>query len=935
MTHQHAEVSGDGQSIQAGRDVHIHHGDGVRRVATPATTGECPYPGLAAFTTEQSGWFFGRDTLTAHLVGRLSERLTEGKAVLVVGPSGAGKSSLLRAGLLAAIADRGALPVSGSQSWPQVVLTPTAQPLARLAEVALSGPRVVIVDQLEELFTLCGDEVARHRFLDTLTELAAGGAAVVYGLRIDAYAHCLDHPALREAAQHGQVVVGAMTEPELRQAVVYPSREAGLDLEPGLVDVLLRDLGVTEDGYEAGRLPLLAHALRALWRERHGHLLTLAGYHTTGGITDAVATTAELAYNHLDESDRGTARALFLRLVRIGDDPTDDTRRAVPCAELPDSGDVLDVFVAARLLTRDANRVTITHEVLLRAWPRLRRWLDDDRTANLTRQQLEDAATAWAHDDRDPSLLFRGNRLDSARTWHRTTSDNLTPTGTAFYMASIRQDTRARRRRRVLIALLAVLTLVATVTAGIAFDQRRRAESALKQVVAIQLVDEARRLRNAGAPDNHTLATQLDLVAWQFRQETGTHDSSVDTALITDAVAEVPVSAEDPLPEGGDVFELEFSPDRRTLALAASEGARLVRFWHVADWRHARQLPGAIQVGDAKVTAIRFSPNGRLLAVSASDGTVQLWRMRWPQQPRYLATIDDSGDRTELIPLQQPPSLLQDYSDQLATFVDDSILAVGHHATTQQNVDVSTARLWRVSDPGKPAEIGAPLTYLGRNTGLVDVNTRRRVVVTSYDQDWFDTGSDRTLVWSVTNPVRPTVEGILNLHAPSALTKWVSIHRDGRILAAPADLGATLDLWDITRRPHPIRVGSLPVTEDQSSVRTIAHSAAGNSMASYYRGDATIQLWRTTDPTDIRPIGQPLAVYKDSIQTVAHSPTGRLLASLSFGKYVPDQPPVHVLRLWNLTTKDNLRYLCATTPRITEEQWRKYVPNLDYDPPCS
>src|SRR5262249_4286597 len=150
------------------------------------------------------------------------------------------------------------------------------------------NPRVVIiVDQLEELFTLCTDEQERHNFLDLIariTEVDAEGRSlglVVYGLRMDAYPLCVDYPQLRAGLQNNQVIVGPMSEEALRQAILLPAQDVGLDVEPGLVELLLRDLGAVganARGYETGRLPLLAHALRATWQQRHGHILTVEAY---------------------------------------------------------------------------------------------------------------------------------------------------------------------------------------------------------------------------------------------------------------------------------------------------------------------------------------------------------------------------------------------------------------------------------------------------------------------------------------------------------------------------------------------------------------------------------------------------------------------------------------------------------------------------------
>src|SRR6266568_2765170 len=343
---------------------------GQRRAVSGALVRECPYPGLAAFGPEQARWFFGRDELIAELTTRLDQRLHTGGVQVVLAPSGAGKSSLLRAGLLPKL-DQAALP--GSDRWPKVVFTPTADPVWVLAanialltgvDVAVvveelvgdpSGclsrlsyalrervgdrdphPRwVVVVDQFEQLFTLCVDGQQRRTFIDVLTRIAGhrtdGGAGrdpvglVMVGVRADFYPACVDHPLLRAALQDAPLVVGSMSEAELREAILFPARDVGLDVEPGLVEVLLRDLGATaladaggDASYEAGRLPLLAHVLRVSWQQRHGQMLTMAGYRATGVIRRAVATTAEQLFTRFTPPAQHAARRMFLRLVTRG-----------------------------------------------------------------------------------------------------------------------------------------------------------------------------------------------------------------------------------------------------------------------------------------------------------------------------------------------------------------------------------------------------------------------------------------------------------------------------------------------------------------------------------------------------------------------------------------------------------------------------------------
>ncbi|HKN51093.1 MAG TPA: helix-turn-helix transcriptional regulator, partial [Amycolatopsis sp.] len=246
----------------------------------------CPYRGLAPFEDGDARWFFGREEATAEALDVVGRALRNGKPAILVGPSGVGKSSLLHAALLPALARDS---IDGSASWPVLAMTPTADPGAELARRARLVPEtsagriVLVVDQFEELFTLCGSEADRAAFISALTGIAATGRAlVVLALRADFYDRCLRYPELLAAFRTNQLTVGPMTEPQLRAAITRPAELAGLRMEPGLADLLLAET-------EPGALPLLSHALLATWQEREGNTLTVAGYRRTGGIANAVA----------------------------------------------------------------------------------------------------------------------------------------------------------------------------------------------------------------------------------------------------------------------------------------------------------------------------------------------------------------------------------------------------------------------------------------------------------------------------------------------------------------------------------------------------------------------------------------------------------------------------------------------------------------------
>ncbi|MGW4295168.1 nSTAND1 domain-containing NTPase, partial [Micromonospora chersina] len=412
----------------------------VRRRPGPRPQRLDPYRGLAPFQPDDASWFFGRDRLTAGLVEAVDTLRAHGGLLLVVGASGSGKSSLLRAGLIASLCSTpesseqlAEAASAGPEGWTVELMTPGTDPHGELdvrgARIrSASGPAVLILDQAEELFTSLPHQDAAD-FVGKLAALASApvGAVVVLGLRADFYAHALSFPPLLEAAQHCQVTVGPLTPAELRSVIVEPARRAGVEIEDGLIELLLADLAVaveTSAQVEVGVLPLLSHALYATWRHDQGRRLTCLGYRQVGRVQGAVAATAGAAYDRLTPAQQRVARRLLVRLVHVGVD-TPDTRRVVRIADLlsafgadaAEAQTVLDLFIAQRLVTAELGTVQISHEALLTAWPALREWLAADRAGLVLRQQMAAAAAGWRGEQRDPAALYAGARLSAAQEW--------------------------------------------------------------------------------------------------------------------------------------------------------------------------------------------------------------------------------------------------------------------------------------------------------------------------------------------------------------------------------------------------------------------------------------------------------------------------------------------------------------------------------------
>lgn len=582
----------------------------------------CPYRGLRGYEQEDARWFFGRRRAVGALAELLAQRACAGRPVTVVAVSGAGKSSLLRAGLLPAVR-RGELPLPGSRSWPAVVLSPGPRPTERLLDrlganelrqapaQGLTGRRLLlIVDQLEEIFTLCGEEAERRDFLDSVQALAAQGAAVVLGVRADFYGRCLAYPELVEALRTGQYPLGPMSVAELREVITGPARAAGVEVEPGLVELLLRDLGRRGgEAYEPGALPLLSHALMATWQQRSDGPLTVAGYERTGGIHGAVAATAEHVYGRLTPAQQNIARQVLPRLIQVGDSGQ-DTRRPLPLGEVDENAEtVLEAFTRARLLTADTEHVEISHEALLGAWPRLRTWIDTGRADLRARQRLSDAAGVWNAEGRDPSLLLRGSRLTAVGEW----AAELAPVERAFLDASRERDNaeraavrRRHRNTRRLAACLGILLVVAVVSAATAVRKAGEAERELRHSLAAQLSSEAARLAGS-RPEVSAL-----LAAAAYRQAPTTRTLSALMNVQAQGFARRLTGHEGPLRSAS------FSADGRVLATTDFSGEALV-------WEHAR--PRLLADLPHPLVSIAVSPDGRLAAAAGVQHDLWLWEV--------------------------------------------------------------------------------------------------------------------------------------------------------------------------------------------------------------------------------------------------------------------------------------------------------------------
>jgi DNA-binding SARP family transcriptional activator len=513
----------------------------------------CPFKGLEYFDISDAEYFCGRE----RLAGELLARAAESHLVGLVGPSGIGKSSLLRAGLLAALA-RGALP--GSNAWRQVVMRPGERPHhqltrglgAREIDAALSelapGERLVIaVDQLEELFTSCERTDEAAAFVEQLCAAASDvhrRALVLVALRGDYYTRLVSYPRFADLLSREHVLVGPMARDELADAIAQPAARAGLDVERPLVDALVSDAAE-----QSGGLPLLSATLVELWQARDGREFRYESYRATGGMHAAVGRLAEAAYVRLAEPERRVARTVLLRLASEQDGMP--VRRRAPVTELErivGANPVVAALIDARLLTLSDGQIELSHEALLREWPRYRTWLDEDRAGRRLHAHLTAAATEWEARGRDSGELYRGARLAAALDWDSQHSERLNSLEREFLdrgrLESEREARRQLAQNRILRSLLLAVgaMLIVAVAAGIvALVKQHSASSAARTALARQLgaeavteprLDRAMLLAREAVTLNRSQQTEGSLLATLERQPAviGTFTVPVNTA---------------------------------------------------------------------------------------------------------------------------------------------------------------------------------------------------------------------------------------------------------------------------------------------------------------------------------------------------------------------------------------------------------------------
>jgi WD40 repeat protein/uncharacterized caspase-like protein len=870
----------------------------------PATTGArshkkstldlkiCPYRGLRAFAEEDTQYFFGRESLTQHLISHLGHQ----SFLAVVGASGSGKSSVVQAGLIAQLRPGKQLP--GSDSWLIRNLRPGARPLEELArrlgegtrgqggivgEVSSSSPQLVlegmlyqgvegfvywlrsrpepvvvlVVDQFEELFTLAPSE-DRQRFLDLLLgamEYASDKFKLVITLRADFIASCLEVPAMATLLQESSVLVPPnLSDRDYRRVIINPAEQVNLKVEPELVEVLLQELS-----YSAGDLPLLEFVLEQLWEFRQEGELTLTAYQQqVGGIKGALERKAQAVYESLDNQAKECARWIFLSLTQLGEG-TEDTRRRVLKSEL-----VVQKYPAA-LVERTLQALTTAKLVVVN--------LDEEEGSSRGEGDKGDAmivalpASAVTIEVAHEILIRHWSTL---RWWleenrSRLRSQRQIEQAAALWKHHHEQTEFLLQGSRLVeaedIYIKYTDELSQDVQRFIAaclderkrqqFEQKKRLRQAQRAVAVISVLGIAAS-GFGGLAYFQKQAAQL--------REISALNASSEALLLSNQQLEALIAS---VKAGREIKQVSAAKDIQLATVATLQQA-------VIQTQELNRLQGHSQ----QVNAISYSPDGKTLASASDDRTIKIWG----GNGKLINTISDNKNSFTYLAFSPDSQFIAANTDKTIKLytLDGKLIQTftGHNdiATTvvfspdgKTLVSASrdkTIKLWRID--------GSLIKTLNAHNGWVNT------VSFSPDGQVIASGGEDNLVklWQIADG-----KLLQTLIGHQERITCVKFSPDGKIIAA-ASGDKTINLWN--------RQGKLLQTIEghTNQISSISFSPDGQLLAAA-DAEAILKIWSNKDKSQIEyTLKQTLKGHGAQINDISFSPDGKMIASASADKTV-------------------------------------------------
>ncbi len=986
-------------------------------VFIPTPDDICPYKGLRFFDVEDAPYFYGREALTEKLIERV--QVGKGNFLAVLGVSGSGKSSLLRAGLMYQLQQERRLP--GTEQWKIRIFTPGEQPLERLAtafldeevtdieragqlreaEEAISqgatglarlikaskSPRtVLIVDQFEEVFTVCRSLPERQQFISGLLgalKQTGDKLCLIFAMRDDFLGKCAAYRELADLIQANLVMVTPMNAQELRLAIVEPATKLGRKVEENLISAILKDLGVevqsSSEGEqisepEPGMLPLLEYTLEQLWQRQTLNWLNLYSYNQLGGVQKTLENLAEQAYKELSVEEQRVADQIFIKLTQLGEG-TPDTRKQVPQGDLvaqPQSADlverVIQKLAQAKLIVTSEQRkgqekvavVDVAHEALIRHWSRLRELLDNNREAIRIERKIQTAAEEWWDKGKSKDYLLTGLRLGEAEKFLQDNGDivPLSRLAQNFVQKSIKH----RQTSRLLLTLGGTISVTVLTFAGIAGVQWQGTERQRQIVVAYRLANQAeltREQQGVMQPNSvlHSLLLAVEsmkrfpsvdaeislrrgLALLPQRIEQMKHQDDVQAVAFSSDGKYLVTAAWDKtvrlwdvatgeevtrLTHEKEVNDVAFSSDGKYLVTAAWD--KTVRLWDVATSQEAARLTYEKEVND-----VAFSPDGKYLAMAIGDKTLRIWDVKKRQEVARLNHEKEVND----VAFSPDGKYLATASDKIVHFWNTNSYSEMKHITLTSNVLAiafypnSKYLATTNTDWQNTVQVGEIAT--GKLTTVIPYNGSVKAIDFSPDGRHLATASADTTarIWDL-----ETRQQIRHIKHESDV-QAVAFSPNSQYLAT-ASADTTTKMWKVNTGGAVARMVHKGIALSRE-VRAIAFSPDNKYLATGSR-DATASVWEVTTGKEIARM-----VSESDVWAIAFSPDGKYLATASFDRTArvwEAQTGKEIIRVvhkdtvWAAAFSPDGRYLVTAssdkTARIADLVTKQEVQSIEHD----
>ncbi|MDZ8263543.1 eIF2A-related protein [Nostoc sp. ChiQUE01b] len=937
-------------------------GSRTQETNNPLQPDKNPYRGLAAFGSnpEDTQFFYGRTAL----IDELLEKLWQQNFLAVLGASGSGKSSVVQAGLLNAIQQGQRRDTANWHILP--VITPGDDPLASLATAFIKpndpvgrkpryisrlkekgaeflaelvsehqqNPVVLVIDQFEEVFTLCKDSQKRQDFFDCLMDVLTlpnesidvnntAALRVVITMRADFLGKCLeqDYAGFAENLKNNTATVTPLTKEELEDVIIKPAEVVGLNVENALVQKMIEDVQGSPSS-----LPLLQYALTELWELWHqdwqqrgtaaGNTLTLTNYVQIGEVKGALEKQADKVYDSLSQQEQGVAKKIFLELTEPGEG-TEDTRKRILKNDLINDQhpkELLDPVISqladARLVvTNTVSNVTtvseteqpddtasqakvvidIAHEALIRHWKRLRSWINENRDALRTERKLKAAAKDWQDNQENSDYLWPGARLVEANDYYEKylSLGRLDQITQKFIQGSRDKQKRLENEEKRLRQ-----------------EKEKQIQSLNQALTKSQLQEKAARVQNlipTQPLDALLLAVEAVKTNLDWISNSNKDEISVKKPIAIDILANkpgeilgvvqaslyeaaaraiVPNVCEEPQ---AAINSIAFSYKGEMII---SSTLNMAYFWDSSGKTLLKKLP-LCKDKNYDVNSIAFCSESRKIAGACSDNIVRVWSFEGEGEPLYtlqehqkaVKSVAFSPDGKTIVSGSEDKTIRlwnidgQPIKSRLLGKHKDRVNAVAFSPNGQMIVSGSkdkTIRLWNIN--GQPIKS----RLLGKHDQSVTA------VAFSPNGEMIVSGSEDTTVclWHIERGLEKQLRG------HDGWVHSVAFSPNGQMIVSGSE-DKTVRLWDIEGRPvgHPLRGHS-----DRVSAVAFSPDRQMIVSGSY---DTKMILWAIINHNPILELSD----HKDSVNAVAFSPDGKMIVSGSSD---------NTLRLWNSNTGESL-----------------------------